>query len=73
MTFFSPCSGLVSGYSKVAFGEHIQRLNTYLMLNHSINPYKKFKKMYFVNNTTDDFKGQRREHYFILLSMTHTF
>ena len=69
--FFSPCSGLVSGYSKVAFGEHIQRLQTYL--NHTVNPYKKFKKMYFVDNSTDEFKGQRREHFFILLSTTHTF
>ena len=55
---FSPCSGLiVSGYSKIPKGEHIEKLKTYL--NQVINPYKKFKKMYVVDNTTDDFKGLR--------------
>ena len=55
---FSPCSGLiVSGYSKLPQGEHIEKLKTYL--NQVINPYKKFKKMYVVDNTTDDFKGLR--------------
>ena len=55
---FSPCSGLiVSGYSKSQQGEHIEKLKTYL--NQVIDPYKKFKKMYIVDNTTEDFRGLR--------------
>ena len=53
---FSPCSGLiVSGFSKHPKGEHIEKLNAYL--NQVINPYKKFKKMYVVDNTTREFIG----------------
>ena len=56
----SPCSGLiVSGFSKRPKGEHIEKLNTYL--NQVINPYKKFKKMYVVDNTTREFTGQKVE------------
>ena len=52
----SPCSGLiVSGFSKRPKGEHIEKLNKYL--NQVINPYKKFKKMYVVDNYTRDFRG----------------
>ena len=53
---FSPCSGLiVSGYSKLPQGEHLEKLKTYL--NQVINPYKKFKKMYVV----DKDEGRLRE------------
>ena len=56
MKFFSTCSGLVvSGFSKQPNGEHIETLKTYL--NDVINPYKKFKKMYVVDNTTEELKG----------------
>ena len=55
---FSPCSGLiVSGFSKSPKGEHIENLKTYL--NQVINPYKKFKQMYFIDNTTQDFTGEK--------------
>ena len=53
---FSPCSGLiVSGFSKRPRGENIEKLKTYL--DQVINPYKKFKKMYVVDNTTQEFTG----------------
>ena len=53
---FSPCSGLiVSGFSKRPRGENIDKLKTYL--DQVINPYKKFKKMYVVDNTTQEFTG----------------
>ena len=53
---FSPCSGLiVSGFSKRKKGEHIEKLKTYL--DQVIAPYKKFKKMYVVDNTTKEFTG----------------
>ena len=53
---YSPCSGLVvSGFSKRRKGKHIKKLETYL--NQVIDPYKKFKKMYMVDNTTTKFKG----------------
>ena len=55
---FSPCSGLiVSGFSKQPNGEHIEKLKSYL--NQVIDPYKKFKKMYVVDKTTEDFTGYR--------------
>ena len=56
---FSPCSGLiVSVLSKRQKGEHIDKLKTYL--NQVITPYKKFKKMYVVENLTQEFKGKIR-------------
>ena len=49
----SPCSGLVvSGYSKTLPDSSWK---TYLAK--TINPYKKFKKMYTVD-TTGEFKGK---------------
>ena len=56
---FSPCSGLiVSGFSKRPKGEHIDKMETHL--KQVITSYKKFKKMYVVDNTTKEFQGQRR-------------
>ena len=56
---FSPCSGLiVSGFSKRRTGERIRKLKTYL--NQVIGPYKKFKKMYIVDDDTEEFKGERK-------------
>ena len=55
---FSPCSGLiVSGFSKRPKGQHIEKLKTYL--DQVITPYKKFKRMYAVDNTTVEFTGQK--------------
>ena len=56
LDIFRPCSGLiVSGFSKHQKEEHIEQLKTYL--NQVINPYRKFKKMYVVDNTSEEFTG----------------
>ena len=53
--FFSPCSGLVvSGYSQQKTVEFFDT-----MLDKAIKPYKKFKNMYIVDITTEEFKGLR--------------
>ena len=48
---------MVSVLSKRPKGERIDKLKTYL--NQVITPYKKFKKMYVVDNTTQDYRGSR--------------
>ena len=54
---FSPCSGLVvSGYSKTH--EHKQE---HSYITNALEPYKRFKKMYYVD-TTDEFKGINIKH-----------
>ena len=52
---FSPCSGLVvSGYSRQ---KNVEFFDT--TLTKAIGPYKKFKKMYFVDRNNEEFKGLR--------------
>ena len=60
----SPCSGLVvSGYSRQ---KTVELFNTHL--TQAMNPYEKFKKMYIVDRTTEEFKGLNWEsHIFFTL------
>ena len=56
LDIFRPCSGLiVSGFSKHKRDVHIDHFKTYLY--QAINPYMKFKKMYVVDNTSEEFTG----------------
>ena len=58
--FFSPCSGLVvSGYSQQKTVEFFDT-----MLDKAIKPYKKFKNMYIVDRTTEEFKGLKGNSFF---------
>ena len=50
--FFSPCSGLViSGYSKKMFSKDLKDKSLKTKLGKAIIPYKKFKKMYKIDNS----------------------
>ena len=62
-TFFSPCTGLVvSGFSRQKTVDNIDNFfvdNFDTTSAQSIKLYKKFKNMYIVDRTTEEFKGLR--------------